>query len=209
MRVQALLRSPARNVGSAASLNKLAAEADAAGPLSRHTVRAYLDALERLHVIEPLTAWPAHLRSRSPLLITPKHHFTDPSLAVAALRAGPERLLADPEALGQLLESLVIRDLRIHAQASDADVYAFSEARGTRVGAIVAARDGRWIAVEVKLGGSHHIERAARSLLAVRRKIDEAKMGRAAKLVVITAADGYAYERPDGIAVAPLFALGP
>ena len=34
-------------------------------------------------------------------------------------------------------------------------------------------------------------------------------MGRAAKLVVITAADGYAYERPDGVAVAPLFTLGP
>ena len=95
VRVQALLRSLARNVGTAASFNKLAAEADAAAPLSRHTVRAYLDALQRLHVIEPLTAWPAHLRSRSPLLTTPKHHFTDPSLAVAALRAGPERLLAD------------------------------------------------------------------------------------------------------------------
>ena len=211
VRVQALLRSLARNIGTAASLNKLAAEADAAAPLSRHTVRAYLNALEQLHVIEPLTAWPAHLRSRSPLLTTPKHHFTDPSLAVAALRAGPERLLADPEALGLLLESLVIRDLRIHAQASDsdADVYAFTDAAGTEADAIVDARDGRWIAVEVKLGGSHHIERAARSLLAVRRKIDEAKMGRAAKLVVITAADGYAYERPDGVAVAPLFALGP
>ena len=159
-------------------------------------------------MIEPLTAWPAHLRSRSPLLTTPKHHFTDPSPAVAALRAGPERLLDDPEALGLLLESLVIRDLRIHAQASEADVYAFSEAGGTEAG-VVDVRDGRWFAVEVKLGGSHHIERAARSLLALRRKIDEAKMGRAAKLVVITAADGYAYERPDGVTVAPLFALGP
>ncbi|MCY4371579.1 MAG: DUF4143 domain-containing protein [bacterium] len=209
VRVQALMRSLARNVGTAASLNKLAGEADSASPLSRHTVRSYLDALERLHVIEPLTAWPTHLRSRSPLLTTPKHHFTDPSLAVAALRAGPERLLADPEALGLLLESLVIRDLRIHAQASDAEVYAFTDAGGTEADAIVDARDGRWIAVEVKLGGSSHIERAARSLLAVRRKIDEAKMGRAAKLVVITAADGYAYERPDGVSVVPLFALGP
>ena len=34
-------------------------------------------------------------------------------------------------------------------------------------------------------------------------------MGRAAKLVVITAADGYAYERPDGVSVVLLFALGP
>ena len=69
--VQALLRSLARNIGDPASPNKLAAEADAAAPLSRHTVHAYLDALERLHVIEPLTAWPAHVRSRSPMLTTP------------------------------------------------------------------------------------------------------------------------------------------
>ncbi len=209
VRVQALLRSLARNVGTAASLNKLAAESNAAAPLSRHSVRAYLDALERLHVLEPLTAWPAHLRSRSPLLTRPRHHFTDPSLAVAALRAGPERLLADPEALGLLLESLVIRDLRIYAQASGAEVYAFADAAGAEADAIVDAGDGRWIAVEVKLGGPDHVERAARSLLAVRGKIDEARMGRAVKLVVITAADGYAYERPDGVSVVPLFTLGP
>lgn len=209
VRVQALLRSLARNVGTAASLNKLAAEANAAAPLSRHSVRAYLDSLERLHVLEPLTAWPTHLRSRSPLLTSPKHHFTDPSLAVAALRASPERLLADPEALGLLFESLVIRDLRIYAQAADAEVYAFTDAAGTEADAIVDCRDGRWVAVEVKLGGSGPIEAAARSLLAVRRKIDESRMGRAARLVVVTAADGYAYERPDGVSVVPLFTLGP
>ena len=208
-RVQGLLRSLARNVGTAASLNTLAAESNAAAPLSRHSVRAYLDSLERIHVLEPLTAWPTHLRSRSPLLTSPKHHFIDPSLAVAALRAGPERLLADPEALGLLLESLVLRDLRIYAQAADADVYSFTDTAGAEADAIVDAGDGRWIAVEVKLGGSDNIEKAARSLLAVRAKIDEKKMGRAAKLVVMTVADGYAYERPDGVSVVPLFTLGP
>ena len=118
-------------------------------------------------------------------------------------------LLGDPEALGLLFESLVIRDLRIYAQASDADVHAFGDAAGVEADAIVDASDGRWIAVEVKLGGSAHIEKAARSLLAVHSRVDEARMGRAAKLVVITAADGYAYERPDGVSVVPLFALGP
>ena len=34
-------------------------------------------------------------------------------------------------------------------------------------------------------------------------------MGNPAGLVVITAADGYAYQRPDGVAVVPFFALGP
>ena len=165
--------------------------------------------LERLHVVEPLTAWPTHLRSRSPLLVKPKHHFTDPSLAVAALRGSPQRLLADPEALGLLFESLVIRDLRIYAQASDAEVYSFTDAAGAEADAIVDSGHGRWIAVEVKLGGTDQVERAARSLLAVSRKIDESRMGPAAKLVVITAADNYAYDRPDGVSVVPVFALGP
>lgn len=209
LRVSNLLRSLARNIGTAASLNKLAAEAGAAVPLGRHSVRAYLDALERLHVLEPLPAWPSHLRSLSRLLTTPKHHFTDPSLAVAALRATPERLLADPEALGLLFESLVIRDLRIYAQAADAEVYSFTDAAGTEADAIVDAGDGRWIAIEVTLGGVEAVEQAARSLLAVRRKVDDSKMGKAARLLVITAADGYAYERPDGVVVAPFFTLGP
>jgi len=209
VRVQALLRSLARNVGTAASLNKLATETSAAAPLSRHSARAYLDALERLHVLEPLRAWPTHLRTRSPLLSSPRHHFTDPSLAVAALRAQPERLLADTEALGLLFESLVVRDLRIYAQATGAEVFAFRDAAGSEVDAIVDAGDGRWLAVEVKLGGNEQIEQAARSLLTACGKIDESRMDRAAKLVVITAADGYSYERPDGVSVVPLFALGP
>lgn len=209
VRVRALLHSLARNVSTAASLKKLAAETSADAPLGRHSVRAYLDALERLHVLEPLKAWPTHLRSRSPLLTSSKHHFTDPSLAVAALRADPQRLLADPETLGLLFESLVIRDLRVYAQASGARVFAFSDTAGTEADAIVDGGYARWIAVEVKLGGNEQIEQAARSLLAVQRKVDETKMGLAAKLVVVTAADGFSYERPDGVSVVPLFALGP
>ncbi len=209
VRVSALIRSLARNVATAASLNKLARETSADAPLGRHTVRSYLDALKRLHVLEPLSAWPTHLRSRSALLTSPKHHFCDPSLAVSALRATPQALLADPEALGLLFESLVVKELRIYAQASDAEVYSFTDAAGTEADSIVDAGDGRWIAVEVKLGGDEQIHRAARSLLAVSKKIDETRMGKPAALVVITAADGYAYQRSDGVSVVPLFTLGP
>ena len=34
-------------------------------------------------------------------------------------------------------------------------------------------------------------------------------MGRPAALAVITAADGYAYQRGDGVSVVPLSSLGP
>ena len=209
VRVSALIRSLARNVATTASLNKLAGEASADAPLSRHTVRSYLDALQRLHVLEPLLAWPTHLRSRSPLLTSPKHHFCDPSLAVSALRATPQTLLADPEALGLLFESFVVKELRVYAQANDAEVYSFTDAAGTEADAIVDAGDGRWIAVEVKLGGDEQIDHGARSLLAVSKKIDQTRMGTPAALAVVTAADGYAYQRSDGVSVVPLGSLGP
>ena len=76
------------------------------------------------------------------MLTSPKHHFTDPSLAVAALRASPQSLLADPEALGLLFESLVIRDLRIYAQAAGAEVYAFADEADAVVDGRVGVLEG-------------------------------------------------------------------
>ncbi|MFN2615551.1 MAG: DUF4143 domain-containing protein [Thermoleophilaceae bacterium] len=84
-------------------------------PLDRHTVAEHLDILDRLMVIEAQPAWAPHLRSRPNLRSSPKRHFVDPSLAVAALGAGPERLLGDLNLLGLLFESLVIRNLRVGA----------------------------------------------------------------------------------------------
>lgn len=59
-------------------------------------------------VIEDQPAWAPHLRSRARLRKAPKRHFVDPSLALAAVGAAPERLLQDLEWFGQVFESLVI-----------------------------------------------------------------------------------------------------
>ena len=61
-------------------------------------------------------------------------------MAVAALRVKPERLLDDFEFLGLLFESMVIRGLRIYAQAADARVFHYFEKDGLEVDAIVEAR---------------------------------------------------------------------
>ncbi len=50
--------------------------------------------------------------------------------------------------------------------------------------------------------------RAAAALLRLRAKVDIAKAGEPAKLVVVTGG-GYAYERDDGVAVVPITLLGP
>lgn len=206
--VARLIASIARNVATTASFSKLAAETSGDRPLNRTTATEYLRSLERLFVVEDAPCWRTHLRSRATLRAAPKRHFVDPSLAVAALGASPQRLLSDLRALGFLFESLVVRDLRIYAQANAAEVYHYRDSDHLEADAVIEARDGRWIAAEVKLGGSDNIELAARSLLRLRDKVDTSRIGEPSKLLIITAT-GYGYDRPDGTTVVPITALGP
>ena len=207
-RVGRLLRSFARNVSTCASNATLAADAGGIdGPLASETVADYLSALERLMIIEDQPAWATHLRSRSVLRQAAKRHFVDPSLAMAALRAVPDRLLEDLNLFGFLFESLVVRDLRIYAQSADASIYHYRDNTGLEVDAIVQANDGRWAAFEIKLGVGY-VDAGAESLLKFVRRVDTDKSGEPGVLAVITST-GYGYVREDGIGVIPIGALGP
>lgn len=211
-RIGRLLVSIARNTATTASVAKLAS--DTAGASSgdaaqdQRTAAGHLETLASLFVVEDVPAWSAGLRSRARLQGAPKRHLVDPSLAAAALRAGPERLLGDLKTLGFLFESLVVRDLRVYAQAHEATVWHYRDSHGDEIDAIVDWGDGRWIAVEVKLGSLDTVDEAANSLNRVCAKVDPATTGPPARKVVITAS-GYAYDRPDGVAVVPLTALTP
>ena len=196
-----LLRSFARNVATYAAASTMAAD------LNNHTADAYLTALERLMIVEDQPAWAPHLRSRSRLRGAPKRHFVDPSLAVAALRADPDRLLRDLAWFGFLFESLVVRDLRVYAQHHDAEVLQYRDNTGLEVDAIVQAADGTWAAFEVKLGAGM-IDAAAATLLRFAKRVDPARSRAPAALAVIVAG-GYGYVRGDGIGVIPIGALGP
>jgi predicted AAA+ superfamily ATPase len=207
-RVARLLASLARNVATHVAATTLASDTGGAeGPLKDDTVRAYLGVLERLMVVEDQPAWAPHLRSRYRLRTAPKRHFVDPSLAVAALRAAPDALLRDLSLFGFLFESLVIRDLRVYAQAVDARVLQYRDSGGLEVDAIVETGDGRWMAFEVKLGQGQ-IDDAAARLRQFAARIDTERCGSPALLGVIVAT-GYGYLREDGIAVIPIGALGP
>jgi predicted AAA+ superfamily ATPase len=208
VRVGALLRSLARNVATEVSQATLASDAGGAeGPLAERTVADYLQALERLMVIEDQPAWRPHLRSRAALRQAPRRHFCDPSLAVAALGAGPDRLLADLELFGLLFESLVIRDLRVLAQSLDGEVLHYRDKYGVEVDAIVQLRDGRWGAIEIKLGEAQ-VEAAAAGLHRFLAQIDTSRTGEPSFLAVVCG-KGYGYLRPDGIRVIPVGALTP
>ena len=208
-RVRLLLRSLARNVGTAVATSKLAA--DLGGREDRgikpHTAADYLNALEGTMIVENQPAWATHLRSRAVLRKRPIRHFVDPSLAVAALGANPDRLLRDFKFLGLLFESMVVRDLRVYGQAADAEVFHYREDGRLEVDAVVQAHDGRWAAFEVKLGPKR-VEEGARNLLRLAERVDQRVAGPPMTLGVIVAS-GYGYTRPDGVGVIPIGALGP
>jgi predicted AAA+ superfamily ATPase len=207
-RLGALLLSLGHNVATEAKLATLAGDVGGVdGPLDPRTVADHLQALERLMVLENQPAWRVPLRSRAALRQAPRRHFCDPSLAVAALGGSPDRLLKDLQWFGLLLESLVIRDLRVLGQALDAEVYHYRDNYGVEVDAILQRRDGWWSAIEIKLG-SGQVEDAAQCLLRFHKQIDSSCIGEPAFMAVICGT-GYAYRREDGTSVLPIGALAP
>ena len=207
LRVRRAVASLARNTAASPSGVTLAADIGAQRPVAPDTLAAYLDALARIFILEDQPAWTPRLRSRARLRAAPKRHLVDPALAICALGTDPARLFDDRETLGLLFESLAVRDLRIYAGAGAA-VSHYRDGNGLEVDVIIQRRDGAWLAAEVKLGRPAAIDGAASALARLRDVIDSDRMPEPSKLLVITAT-GHAYERPDGVAVAPLTMLGP
>lgn len=190
-----------------------AAEGDDPPP-ARSTVGPYRDVLQRLFLLEPVPAW---LPTRSVLgaLARPaKHHLADPALAAALLGADvPTLLEGDPlgpaiprdgTLLGALFESLVTLSVRVYAQAAQASVGHLRTKRGEReVDLVVHRRDGRALAIEVKLTSAPS-DHALRHLRWLADRMGDELLD---AIVVTTGAE--AYRRPDGIAVVPAALLGP
>lgn len=72
----------------------------------------------------------------------------------------PDALLHDFESFGFLFEFLCTRDMRIYAQVNDGDIFHYRDKTELEADMIVSLRDGRWAAVEVKLGNKQ-VEEAA------------------------------------------------
>lgn len=202
-RVQLLLRSLARNVATMASNVTILQdiEGDEKG-ISAPTLDVYMNALRRIFVVEDQPAWSPSMRSKTAIRTASKRHFTDPSIATSVLRTTPKGLLEDFNTFGFLFESLCTRDMRIYAQANDGEVFHFRDKTGLESDMIVALNDGRWAAIEVKLGNKQ-IEEAAEHLKELARKVDESKMGKPSFLMVLTGGE-FAYQRDDGVMVVPI-----
>ncbi len=208
VRVRALLRSLSRNISTLATIRTIhddIAMGDADESISEKTISQYLGALDRIFVTENLPAWNPALRSKTAIRTSPKRQFVDPSIAAAVMRLTPSRLLDDFNYFGFLFESLCDRDLRIYAEAIDGQVFHYRDGSGLEADAVIALNDGRWAAVEVKLG-SKEIEDAAVHLLELKNKVNTEKMREPSFLMILTGTE-IAYRREDGVYVVPLGCL--
>ncbi|MDR1292706.1 MAG: DUF4143 domain-containing protein [Clostridiales Family XIII bacterium] len=205
-KVARLIQSLARNISTEASISALSKDAGGNNKdMSDETVSEYLYALERLMATDNLPAWNTHIRSSDMLRKAPKRHLADPSLAVGALRLSVDKLTADLNYFGLLFESLVIRDLKIYADAGGGKVFHYRDSRGVEMDAIVEYADGAWGAFEIKLGIGA-ADDAARNLLKFAAKIDTKKTKAPSALTVVTG-NGFAHRRTDGVNVVPIATL--
>ena len=159
--------------------------------------------LERLYLVDPVPGWLPTQNRLSRLTQAPKHHLADPALAAhlvgvdagALLRGdGPAQLaVRDGSFLGALFKSLVTLSVRVYAQANEATVHHLRTRDGDHeVDLIVARRDDRVVAIEIKLRGAVD-DADVRHLLWLREQLGDDLLDAA----VITTGD-HAYRRQDG-----------
>jgi len=207
-KVRSLLRSIARNIATLVDNTTLEKDIKAVEnrDVSRPTIIDYLNVLLQLMIFEEQSAFNTHIRSSSSLRKSPKRHFCDVSLAIAALKLDKTSLMNDLKYCGFLFESLVYHDLKMYARANDADIYHYRDSTGLEVDAIIQQSSGAWAAFEVKLGIGM-LDAASTNLLKFRELIDEKKYIKPTSLNIITGS-GMSYTRPDGVNVISLASLG-
>lgn len=203
-----VLASLGRFVAQSPATRTLAADAGGdRGPVAPATIYSHIDALDRLGLLDNSAAWQPHMRSRARLRTTETRYFVDPSLGLAALGIGRAGLFSDLEGAGFHFEALVVRDLRIYAQRLGGQVDTWRDEDGNEVDAIITLPDGRWAAVEVKMG-QKEVDKAAAGLLNFSSRVDTGRQGKPSALIVVTAT-GSAGRRSDGVQVVPITSLGP
>lgn len=208
-KMRLLLRSLARNESTTVTNKTLKNDIKEIDDedIDINTVQEYLDIFQRLFIIDNQPPFSANIRSSVRVKQAVKRHFSDPSLACSLLKVTPSSLLGDLETLGFLFEALCERDLRIYAESFGGALYHYQDYRGREIDAVVELPDGRWCAIEIKLG-ANQIDSAAQNLLTIQKEIAQDPKGKPpAVLCVLCGMANAAYKRPDGVFVVPITAL--
>jgi predicted AAA+ superfamily ATPase len=211
MRVRRLLRSLGRLQGTVAPISTICQDmiANDESTLSEKTIASYINALEKIFVIEDMPAWSTNLRSKTAIRTSNTRYFVDPSIAVAALGITPSKLMNDLNTFGLLFETMAVRDLRVYADAINAKVYHYRDKDELECDAIIERRDGSYGLVEIKIGGDYAIREAQNTLNTLSKKIDTDKVGKPQFRMILTAVGDYAMQLEDGCIVVPIGCLKP
>lgn len=206
-----ILKSYARHISTEAAISTIIADVRQSNErtMDPKTFDDYMEALKDLYVIEDLSAWNPNIRSKTIIRSTPTRHFIDTSIACRALGVSPNDLMNDLESFGLFFEDFAVRDLSIYANAIGGTVTHYRDNTGLECDAVVHLEDGRWGAIEIKLGGDELIEHGAQSLKNLRDKITSISEERAPSFLMVLTAVGGAYRREDGVYVAPINLLKP
>lgn len=214
-----LASSLARNLGQAATYKTIindmfGAEENPLSVIDEGRVRAYLDALKGMYIVEEVPGWAPPARDRKRFATKPKRYLADPSLACALLGMSPAALLADWQTFGLVFENMAVRDLSVYARAldllDDVPVRYYRDDSGVEADAIVQLADGRWAAFEFKVS-EDKVEKGVASLERMRRKVCENPRSQTRPpefMAVITGVGEYAHEVAEGIVAVPIRLLG-
>lgn len=126
----------------------------------------------------------------------------DTSIACAALNVSPDDLMNDPNTFGLFFEDMVVRDLVIYTSGLKGEVRHYRDSNGLECDAIIHLPNGKWAAVEVKLGGEKYVNEGIEHLLKLKKLVQKEP-----EFMMIVTATGPAYRRPDGIYIVPLNCL--
>lgn len=116
------------------------------------TLKRYIALFEHTYLVHFLPAWTKNLGKR--LVKSPKLHFVDTGLLCRLTGWNGSSLKRDRNALGTLLESFVVAELRKQSSwaATRFDLHHFRTAAGREVDLVVEHEDRRIVGVEVKAG---------------------------------------------------------
>ena len=204
-----ILRSYARNISSEVSKQTIIEDVRQSNErtMDTKTFDDYLEALQDLYIISDIEAWNPNIRSKTSIRSTPTRHFVDTSIACRALNIFPEDLINDLESFGLFFEDLAVRDLSVYAGVHGGEVRHYRDKAGLECDAVIHLEDGRWGAVEIKLGGEKLIEEGAKSLKLLKEKIATKSSECHPSFLMVLTARGSLYQREDGIYVVPINCL--
>ena len=210
---RAILRSYARNISTLAKKSNMLKDVVANfETVAMNTFDSYLNAFQRLFVIQDIPAWCPAIRSASAIRSGMKREFCDPSIAVTALGLTPQMLEMDLKTFGFIFETMCIRDLKAYSQSLRGSLAYYHDRYDLETDAVLRIANGQFALIEFKLGSSE-IEEGAMHLIEVQNLIREYNKKekqvplREPDLLIVITGGQLAYTREDGVKVIPLACL--